>query len=231
MPRWRLKRKVLQRRRQHFTRQREIDRPLWLTHREIDCAVNRVLQHFRVGKLVIPLHKLAQHGALIAHFLRPVNFARALAHQRAFLAERRAARGHQNRHIAAPRVHDRAYRIGGAHIHMHHHQLRLAGLQVIAKRHRNCDILVRHGDGLGNLDARGFRLRQSLDQRSKIRAGVGEEIVNAAIRENCQISIGHGPSESFPGHVNLLKRMEPYTRQPLNCNSSLDSSTSRATSR
>ena len=58
---------------------------------EIEGAVDGGLEHLRVLEFVIPFHDLAQHARLVAHFLRPVDFARARAHQAALFAVGRAA--------------------------------------------------------------------------------------------------------------------------------------------
>ena len=220
--------------RQHFARQGQIDRTLGLAHGQIEGAVDRVLQHMAIGKLIVPLHEFAHHGALIAHFLRPVDLAGALAQLAAVFGEGRAARAEEHGDIAAPGVHDAADRIGGADIHMHHHKLRLAGLEVIAHGHGHGHVLMGHGDGLGDLGPIGFGLGIGLDQGREIRARVGEEIINAAIRQQGQIGVRHGSIDGLLSHgVSPLMRLiwaHAYTAQTAGATLGKRPGVSRATS-
>jgi hypothetical protein len=152
----------------------QIDRPHRLGHGDVERAVDGGFHGFAVRQLVIPFDEFAQHGALIAHFLGPMDFAAAHAHQPAFFGIRRASRGEEHGDVAAPAIDDAAERIGGADIHMDHHGLRASRFQVIALRHGDGDVLMRHRDGLGHFRALHLRLRIGLDDGREIRTRVGE---------------------------------------------------------
>ena len=182
---------VLDRRGQCFARQRQIDRPHRLRHGDVERPIHRAFQRLAIGQFVIPFDEFAHHGALIAHFLRPMDFAAAHTHQFAFFGVGRAARGEQHRNVPAPPIDDAAQRIGRANIDMHHHRLRAAGLQVIALRHGDGDVLVRHGDGLGHFGAVRLCFGIGFDDRREICTGIGEEIVDAAVRKQREIGVGN----------------------------------------
>ena len=184
--------KFADRRRQDFARQHQIDRALGLGERNVQRPVDGGFEHLGIGNLVVPFDEFPQDRRLVAHFLRPVDFARPGAARRALLAVGRAACRKQDRHIGTRGIHDAAERIGGADIHMHHDELRPAGLQIIAERHRDGDILVRHGHRLRHPPSCRLRLGEGLDQRREIGAGIGEEIVDATIGHEREISICHG---------------------------------------
>ena len=69
--------------------------------------------------------------------------------------------------------------VGKADIGMRHHRLRLAGRQIITVGHAHGRILVRNDDRLGQRDLFCRGLRQSFDDRRKIRARIGKDIVHA----------------------------------------------------
>ena len=59
-------------------------------------------------------------------------------------------------------------------------------------RHRDGDIFMWHGDRLGCLRLAELGLRQCLDDRCKIGAGIAKQILNAAIGEHGEIGFGGG---------------------------------------
>ena len=181
------------RRGQHLARQRQVDRPLGLGHRQVDGAIDRGFEHVRVGQLVVPFDELAHDAALVAHLLRPVDLAGARSGDAAGLAVGRAPRCEQHRDVAAPGVEQAGGGVGGADVDVHHDQLRPTGLQVVALRHRHRDVLVRAEHRLGERLALGFRLGQRLDQGGEIGARVGEQTVDAAVGEEGHIGVGGAP--------------------------------------
>ena len=77
----------LKRRRKHLARQREVDRPARLRQHQLERAVDDRLELHGRAQLVVPLHVLAQHRALVEALLRPVDVEVARA-RRAFLRDR-----------------------------------------------------------------------------------------------------------------------------------------------
>ena len=191
MARRRCEFEIRDRRRQDFARQHQIDRTLGLGERNVERSVDGGFEHLGIGNLVVPFDEFPQDRRLIAHFLRPVDFACPGTARRALLAVRRAACRKQHRHIGTRGIHDAAERIGSADIHMHHDELRPACLQIIAERHRDGDILMRHGHRLRHPPTCRLRLGESLDQRREIGAGIGEEIIDTTIGDEREISICH----------------------------------------
>ena len=177
------------RRRQNFARQRQVDRPLRLRRGDVDGAVDGRFEHMRIRQLVIPLGEFPHHRTLVAHLLRPMDLSGALTGRSAFLGIRRAAGGKQDRDVAAPAIHQAGDRIGGANIDVHHHELRLAGLEVIAERHADRDVLMRDRHRPRHPRAMGLSFRQRLDQRGEIGPGIGKEVIDATVGKQCEIRI------------------------------------------
>ncbi len=207
MARRRRIREVLDGRGQHFARQREIHGALGLAHRQVERAVDGRFQNLRVLEFVIPLDDFAQHAGLIAHFLRPVNFAAARAGQTALFAVRRASGRKDDGKIAAPCVEHAAHGVRHAHIDVNHNELRLAGLQIVAKRHMDGDVLVGHRDGARHLAALRLELGERFNQRRKVGAGVGEQKINAAVGENFDVGVGDRAAlDNLLGHASKPSR-------------------------
>ncbi len=131
---------------QHLAREREVDGPARLSHRELERAIHHRLQLGGLAELVVPLDVLAQHAGLVEGLLRPVDVRVARARQRAVLGDGGAARGEQDRDLRPRRVDDGAGAVRRPHRDMDHHRLGPAGDQVVAVSHRDRDELVRHGD-------------------------------------------------------------------------------------
>ena len=184
-------RRVFPRRRQRLARQAQVDRSARRRggdgERAIDYQLDLVAEH----QLVLPLHVLAHQRALIAHLLSPVD-GQVTAAAMSRLGERRAARGEEQRHTRARRVHHAHQRVGDADVDVDHHRLRPSGGHPVAVRHADRDHLVRHRDRARRGESAALGARQRLDQRREVGAGVGEEEVDAALRERREIRLRHG---------------------------------------
>ncbi len=66
---------LMGRRGQDFARQGQIDRPLRLGAGQVDGPIDRAFQRRSIGELIVPFDEFADERALIAHFLRPMDFA------------------------------------------------------------------------------------------------------------------------------------------------------------
>ncbi len=161
-----------QRGRQRLARQHQIHRPARRGHRHLMRARHHVGGLAGHAQLVIPLHDLAHHAGLVEHLLAPVDLARARA-ELALLGDRRAPGREDQRHAVAREVDQVVDRVAGADVDMHHHGLRAAGLRVGAVRHRDREILVRHQDRPRQFHITAARARKTLDDRRKVRAGIG----------------------------------------------------------
>ena len=171
---------------QHLARQGEIDRPARLVHRHVHRPVDDGLQLAGVAQFVVPLDHLADHARLVEHLLAPVDVDRPRA-GRAGLGQRSPAGGEDDRHVLARRVGDAADRVGGPHIDVDHHRLRLAGGEEVAMRHRDCEILVRHRHRRRRAGPLGGGFGQRLDDRGEIGPRVAEQIVDAPVLEEREI--------------------------------------------
>ena len=189
---------------QHLAGQGEVDGPLGLAPRDGQRPVHDRLDLRSHAQLVVPLHELAHHGALIERLLGPVDVAVARARQ-AGLGDRRAAGGDQDRRVGAGGVDDAAQRIGGAHDHVDHDDLRPPGHHGVAVGHAHGGDLVRDRQGAGQDLALGGALGVRLDQRREVSARVAEEIFDAARGEHFQISLGGALDRHFLEHGSLLR--------------------------
>ena len=177
------------RRRQWLARQDEVNRSARTSHRDFDRARYNVTDLGRNAQLVIPLHQFAHHAGLVEHFLRPVNRARART-EASFFGDRRAARSQDERYAVARKVREIVDGVGGADIDMHHDGLRAAIHQVGAMRHGDREVLVRHQNGLWHLGVRFLGAAEGFHDGGKVRAGIGEEIVNAVVGKRAQKGFG-----------------------------------------
>ncbi len=174
---------------QRFARQGQVDRPPRLAHRQVERPVDGGLQHVAAFQLIIPLDEFAHHVALVEHLLRPVNLAISFAVLVAGLGERGAARGEDHRQVPLGRVDQAAHGVGRADIDMHHDHLRPAGDHVVAQRHVDGDVLMRHQHRRRRRRAEGGGLGEGFDDRREIGAGIAEEIVHPAVRQQRQIGV------------------------------------------
>ena len=158
--------------------------------RDGERAVDHRLDLLGVAQLVVPLHELAQHAALVEVLLRPVDVVVARGRQRARLGDRRAARGEEDRHVLARGVDEAVHRVRRADADVHHHRLRAAGDHGVAVRHRDAHVLVRHDDDLRQLPAELLALGVRLDDRREVGAAVREQIVDAARGEQAEPGVG-----------------------------------------
>ena len=165
--RWRVT-KIGQRRRQRLARQAEIDGAARRGHGDRERAVDDVFDLVAEAELVVPLDVLAQHGALVAHLLAPVDRQVARAEPARF-GDRRAPGGEQDRHVLAGGVQEAHERVGHADVDVDHDRLRPAGREVVAMRHADRDRLVRGSQRLGHREAGGGARGQRLDHRARSR--------------------------------------------------------------
>ena len=101
-----------------------------------------------MAQLVVPLHELAQHAALVEVLLRPMDVVVARGRHRARLGDRRAASGEEDRHVLARGVDQAVQRVRGADADVHHHRLRPPGDHRVSVRHGDPHVLVRHDHDL-----------------------------------------------------------------------------------
>ena len=127
---------------QHLARQRQVDRPHGRAHGDRQRPVDQLGHLLGQAQLVVPLHQLAHHGALVAHLLAPVDRQVARAGPAA-LAGRRAAGQQQQRDVVARGVDHAHDRVGEADIDVDHHRLRPAGGEPVAVRHGDRGRFVR----------------------------------------------------------------------------------------
>ncbi len=173
---------------QHFARQRQVNRPARLAHGDVECTIDDGRDRLSGPQFVVPLGEFTHHAALVEGFLTPMDrpVARGLVPG---LGNRRAAGSEQYRDIVARRIHDAVDGVAGADRDMDHHGRRLAGDPVVAMRHRHRDVFVRHGNDLGIFAAAVGIERQRLDERRKIRPGIGKYVIDAAFGEARPISL------------------------------------------
>ena len=172
--------------RKRLARQDEIDRAHRARHRRLIGAGHDIADLLGHAQLVVPFHQLAQHAGLVEHFLRPVDRAVAAA-EISGLGDRRAPGREEQRNAIAAHIGDIVDRVGGTDIDVHHHRLRLAGHQIGAVRHGDCEVLVRHQHRPRHLAVGTFaRAAIGLDDRRKVGAGIGEEKIDAMIGKRAQ---------------------------------------------
>src|SRR6202171_4348077 len=100
--------------------------------------------------------------------------------------------------------------IRGAGIDMHENRLASSGRQRVAAGHVHGDDLVRAQDDFRMFAAFAVPARQLLDQRHVIGAEIGEDVVDAEIRQTFEEMVrGRVPAHAlrFPGAVSLTKRL------------------------
>ena len=74
---------------------------------------------------------------------------------------------------------DRANRtIGKTDIGVRHNGLRFSGRKVIAMRHAHRRIFMRHDQSIGKIDILCCGFGQTFDDRRKVGAGIGKDIIN-----------------------------------------------------
>ena len=163
---------------QNLARQRHIDRPFGGRVGDGIGAVRHFAHLFGEAQFVVPFARLAHQGRLVAHFLAPADGHGSGAEAPLF-GGWRAARKQQHRDILHRSV-DRANgTIGETDIGVRHHHLRFAGGQIIAMRHAHGRAFMRHHQRLWQRHALGGGLSQPLDDRRKVGARIGEDIVDA----------------------------------------------------
>ena len=178
-----------ERRRQRLARQHHVDRPARMRHGDLDAARHHVAGLRRYAQFVIPLHQLAQHAGLVEHLLAPLDGPVARAED-AFLGDRCAPGGEQQRHAVARQVDQVVEGVGGADGGVHHHRLRLAGHEISAVRHADREVLVRHQDRLRHFGVGLLGAGEGFDDGREIGAGVAEEIIDAMVGERAQEGFG-----------------------------------------
>ena len=184
---------------QDLARQREVDGALWLAAGDGQRAIHDRLQLAPHAQLVVPLHELADHGALVERLLAPVDVAVPGAGQ-LVLGERGAAGGDEDRRVRAGGVDDPAERVGGADDHVHHDDLRPASDHGVAVGHADRGDLVRHRQRAGQHLTLGGALGVGLDDRREIRAGVREEVFDAPRGQQLQVGLGRALDRHFLQH-------------------------------
>ena len=187
---------------EHFARQREVDGPGRLGLRHGERAVHHGLDLGEVAQLVVPLHELARHARLVVGLLRPVDVAVAAAED-APLGKRRAAGREEDGHLRPRGIDDAAEGIGGADDHVHHHRLRPPRDHGIAVGHRHRRHLVGHGDRPRQGLTLGPALGIGLDDRREVRAGIGEEVLDAARCQQLEVCLGGALDRDSLGHHTL----------------------------
>ncbi len=105
------------------------------------------------------------------------------------LGDRRTARCKQDRDIVAGGVHQPVDRVAGTDGDVDHDGRRLSGNLVVAVRHGHRDVLMGHGDDARKLAAPIGVHGKRLDERREIRTGIGENVLDAALGEPCEISL------------------------------------------
>ena len=176
-------------RRQRLAWQAQINGAARRGHGDRERAVDDLLDLVAVAELVVPLDVFAQHGALVAHLLAPVDRQIARAEPAGF-GDRGAAGGEQDRHVLARGIEQAHERVRHADVDVDHDRLRPARGEVVAVRHADRDRLVRGGERLGHREAGGGAARERLDHRREIGAGIGEQPVDAARLEQHEIGLG-----------------------------------------
>jgi hypothetical protein len=172
---------------QDFARQCQVDRAARLTHGDVERAVDHRFHRLAAAQLVVPLDVFAQHAALVERLLAPMNGSVTRSNATG-LGERRAAGGEQHRNVVARGIDDAVHRVRRADGDVHHDRGGLAGDAVVAVRHGHGDVLVRHRHEARDLGVLG--MGQRLHDRGKIRPGIGEHIVDAALAEARDIGLG-----------------------------------------
>ncbi len=204
-------------RRQHLARQRQVDRALRLAHGDIQCTVDYGTDGLAGAQLVIPFDEFAHHAALVEALLAPMDGAVARGDAAAF-GERGAAGRQQDRDIVAGGIHQPADGVGGADRDVHHHGGGLAAGAVIAVCHRHGDVFMRDHHEAGDLPAGTLVARQRFHDRCEIGAGIGKDMLDAALAEPGQVGFrGHGLGAVGHGLVHPLGLKGPRYRPSHPC--------------
>ena len=207
---------------QNLPWQRHVYRSLRLALGDGERAVDHRLHLLGVAQLVVPLHELAQHAALVEVLLRPVDVVVARAKERRAarggsmsFGDRRAPGGEQDRHVLARGVDQPVERVRGADADVHHHRLRPPGHHGVAVRHGDAHVLVRHDHDLRQAPAELLPLGVGLDQRREVGAAVGEEVLDAARREQAEPGVRGGFGLKGDGMVRFHRRDGTCATAPL----------------
>ena len=87
---------------------------------------------------------------------------------------------------------------------MHHDHLRLAADHGVTHGHGHGDIFVGYGNRFWGRQAQRRGLGEGFDQRRKIGAGIGEEVIYAAVGQQRQIGVRDGAGlDDAIGHLNF----------------------------
>src|SRR5262249_40983362 len=103
--------------------------------------------------------------------------------------ERCAAGREENWHMIACRIDNAIEGVRGTDVNMHHDHLRFTRDHVVAVCHGDGGILVWYSNWFGCLFALLGKASQAINEWGKVRAGVGEEIVDAAFTEQLQVCL------------------------------------------
>src|SRR5581483_344835 len=167
-------------------------------HRLLPGARDDVARLLRVAQLVVPFHALAHHRRLVEHLLRPVDEAAARAELARF-GRGRAARRVKDRHVVARGVDDAVDAVRGADVDVHHDRLRAPGRVVVAVRHADGDVLVRHDERTRDARAALGAAREAFHDRGEIGARVREQVVDAVRAETLEIDFRGAADRRRPG--------------------------------
>ena len=203
--------------RQDLARQRDVDRPLRLGFGDRQGSIQHGFDLLGMAQLVVPLHELAQHRALVEVLLRPVDVVVARGGQGPGLGDRGASCGEQEGHVLARGIDEAVQGVGGAHADVDHHGLGPAGDHGVAVRHGDAHVLVRHDHDFGQAPAELLPLGIGLDDWGEVGAAVGKEIVDAARGEQADPGVGGGFRGEGHGRVGLHAAMlrRPSSKSPL----------------
>ena len=191
---------------QHLARQRQVHGAARLAHGDVEGTVDDGTGRLPGSQLVVPLHELAHHAALVETLLAPVDVAVARGGAAGF-GQRRAASREQDRNLVAVRVHELTDRVGGADRHVHHDAGGLARDAVVAVGHGHRHVLVRHGDELRILARPAC---QALDDRGKVGPGIGEHVLDAAPGQLGEVGFGgHSGMGGFLVQGDILRSQNP----------------------
>ena len=187
---------------EHLARQAEIDGTLRGGIGDGPGAVHQVGDLVGEAQFVGPLRRLADQGLLVEHLLPPADRHRPGAEAR-MLGRRGAARHQDHRHLVAPGVDDRRRSVCQADVRVQQDGLRAPGSLPVSMRHRHGGMLVRHRDRRRQVEPRPARLHQSFDDRRKVRAGIGEDVVYA---QGLQLAEDRAASGDGPGSGHVVHR-------------------------
>ncbi len=163
---------------QDLQRQAQVDRPFWTGLGDGQGAIHQVSHLFGESQFAIPFHGFPDHGTLIPHLLAPVDRCRTAAPS-GVLGHRRAAGHDEHGNLVGRRVDDSHERVREPDVGMDHHRLGPAGCKKVTVRQCDRRGLVRHDDRSGRAVGLPAPLGKRLDDRCRIRSGIGEEIVDS----------------------------------------------------